>query len=768
MMKENIVKKHIIAIIFLIIVTSIIYHNWLNINQHHSGDAVLFYFPKVQLLKESISEYNKVPLWNPYVFAGTTEIGKPNALRFNVVLFPLLFIVPTALQALKLTYFLGIILAAITMYILVYYLTKNRLAGVISALIYIANGNILKTYQWGWLTFATPYALIPLTVLFAFLAFRSKDWLKYSIILGIIFTLQIFTGDGMIFLYSFMIFSIFLATRLISKKIKNKLTKVILIGIIAVLITLGIAVVKLLPNMEYMEQSSRGHLSWEQASGRQLYVKDLFTRLVQTKPRANTDKIGIVAFFLILFALSKKWNNRNVIFFSAVILLSLLMATGSFVMYLLWKYVPPFDSARYIDRALVMFVFAGAALAGLGFNIFYKWLDRFNLNKKIKFGIFSLATILIIVELSVLGAATIRKGGYQMRDINEMIEQNEIMQYLSKQEGIFRIHTFETRGIDWGTEFTTVPLQLENLYGYESAWDPQYLNEFLSVANQQPARFWGIMNVKYLTARNELNLNGFKFVKKFNNCTICFPEINELQKVYGPHLYENEQFLPRAFIVNNSVLVVGEKQSSKQTMYALMLNENFNPKNIVIVLGDKEKINDYSLNFLINFDAIILSKNSVDQNSNFILQSYVNKGGKILPNILENKNSVSEEELKNMFDSFKGTLTPIDDRNIITHNFDKKEIKLDEKKAGFLVLSEKYPLFNGWNVKIDNKNGKLLRANGVVTAVYLKNNDQVLFEYQPRSYRNGLILSIITIIASISYFIYHFVKKTKLPDKLSQ
>ncbi len=760
-MKES--YKHAINIALLIIISLIFFRPWLNIYEHHSGDIVIHYLPRTEFLKQSIIEYNDfMPLWIPYSMGGTTYVGKTVSPSFNYILGPLILTMPTTLGAIKYSFILGIILAGIFMYILMNYLFKNKTAALLSAIIYMFNGYILENIiHAGWMVFAHTYQLIPLMIYFSFKAFNTKKCVLYSILAGITFAFMIHAGSGIIFLYSTQLFGIFLIYKLFGKNFKKRLVKVVIIGVIVLIVAYGLAAFKVLPVQEYMEVSSR-KFSYQQSSTRPETLDHIIPSM--------TNIIGIGALILVIIALISKWNNKTVLFLLAVMIFGILVSMRGPLLYLIWKYYPAWKGMRYASRGMLLFTFAASMLAGVGLIESVK-----KIKTKVKWikPIIILGSIIILVTVNLLvfGIGPTRRGvgnQYEFRNIDEMIKENNIMQAISQKPGIFRMHVFETRGIDEGTEFYTLPLKLEPIFGYENSWLQEYMNEYLSIAWNNPAKFWGILNVRYMTSKEKLNMTGFKFLKEYEKCDICFPTIPKLAKAYGPYLYENEMFLPRAFIVDNSILVVGEKQSSKQTMYGLILNENFNPENTVIILGDKERINDYSGDFLSKFDFIILTKNSIDQNSNFILQSYMNKGGKILPNILENKNSVSEEELKVMFDSFKGTLAPIDDDNIVTLNFDEKEIDLGDKKTGFLVLSEKYPMFPGWRVIVDGKEGKLLRADGVITAVHLDDKSNLLFQYKPKSLKNGFIITITTILAVFSYFIYIIIRKFKTANKPPQ
>ena len=196
-----------------------------------------------------------------------------------------------------------------------------------------------------------------------------------------------------------------------------------------------------------------------------------------------------------------------------------------------------------------------------------------------------------------------------------------------------------------------------------------------------------------------------------------------------------------------------------------MLDPGFNPKNTVIIHG-KESINDYSMEELRKYSAIFLTEGSVDQNSGFILKQYVDAGNKLLPNIVEDQQQISQQDIDNILKISDEEPYLIPDENIISKSFEKKIIKLDEPVSGFLVLSERYSMFPGWNVNLNNKKLEIQRANGVVSTIHIDNESgDLLFKYSPKSYRTGYLITLTTILLLIVFFVYRIIKKKKVPKE---
>lgn len=759
------IKEHAPYIFILLVFTLIFLFYFLNSNLPIQ-DITTNYAPMAETFKISAREYGDFwPLWMPYGFSGTPFLMEP-LLGIDSLLGILVLLIPNTIIAVKLTYVILFFISGVSMYALMIYLKLDKKFAFISALIYMFNGHMIKLLVWSWLTTLGGYALLPLAFLVGIKSIKEKNWIKNSIIAGIVFAVLFrLNPDMKVAMWLGIIFALYLIFNLLSKFSQRRLVKTIVVSSLITLVFFGLSAQRILSNMDYIKTSSRGETSWEISSGRQLQYKDMFNRLIEPVykgmpkiQRAGTgDHIGIIAFLLVIFVIYRKHKNKNVIFFSLGALFSIFIATNTFKLYyLFWRFVPFFKSLRYMDRSLFLFAFFCSILAGIGAKELF---DKF---KKYQKQAYFILVILILLNLGLFNYTPYTGGNpKEWPNAYEAIENNYILQNLSKTPGLFRIQTWETRGIDWGTDFYNVPLKLEHIYKYDTMWYPPYMNVYLSVAYNNPAKFWGILNLKYLTAQDELNISGFKFVEKFKNCTVCWPDAEKWAKAWGPYLYENELFLPRVYIVNNSVLVVGEEEAVTQTIYGLMLNENFKPHNTVIIRG-KNSINDYGAEDLKKYSAIFLTKGSIDQNSIFNLQQYTSSGGILLPDVTKNENSISDIDIKNLFDLFKGDLNSIDDKNIIMHNFDKREIKLNQEK-GILVYSEKFSVFNGWTVKDQNKNElSLLNADSMVSAVHLDGQEGTLiFEYRPRSYVIGTIISIITLCGVLAYFLYICIAKKK-------
>jgi hypothetical protein len=768
------IKPHLPYLAVFLVIFSVVYGGYFDLNQIAALDSLTFYVAKIEILRQSLTDYGDVfPLWNPYTMGGQPYLAMPDNPQMTSLVGLLIPFLAKPNQIFLVAVLIDMLLAGIFMYILVMYLVKNRKAAFISALVYTFNPWIVTNIAGGGMTTLNVYMLIPLTMMFVVKAFRKERWVFYSVITGILFSLQIRLSTGLkVFLFVALLFGIYIIIYIVGPNFKKRIVKAFFVSLIVASITFGLSAQFVLPEKEFLDMTSRGNLAWEQSGGGTIPIKDWFNNFIEPFyegwPKIQGHgggNIGLIPFILAFLAVYAYWKDKKVLAFALGAMLAVLIVSGSFVYYLLWKYVPPFHSFRHIHRAAVLFIFAMSVLVGYGFmalsSILKKKFEKVDVKGNVAF---IAVVLLVIVNIILLGVSPY---ALQIGDISHAIDKNYLMKEIAKDDSIFRIHVYETNGIDWGTEFSYVPYGFGGLYGSTGIWLSEWLNRHLAMSLSEPAKFWGMLNVKYVQSLSNISVDGLRFVEKFEKCQDCYAINNDIQKAFGNYLYENELFLPRAYFVDDSVLVVGQEEARIQTVYGLMMHPGFNPSNTVIIEG-RGSINDYGAGDLNKYSAIVLTEGSVDQNSMFTLKNYVDNGGRLFPNLIENKNTITEEDINGLFGSFKGELNAVDDGDYITHTFDRYEVKLNGRK-GFFVLSERFSMFPGWNVKADGERLEIVGADGAISSVYVDGDyGSLMFEYKPKSYILGRNITILTLVLVLVYFGYYFYKKKINKEKDNQ
>ena len=241
----------------------------------------------------------------------------------------------------------------------------------------------------------------------------------------------------------------------------------------------------------------------------------------------------------------------------------------------------------------------------------------------------------------------------------------QLLEHISKDNSRFRTLNLALKDVIGAAGYNYYAQKgISEVKGGGGIWVNDYAI-FVSIMQQSlNTKMMGALNAKYIVSDNEIDNNMLKLAGKFNVCDKC-----ALPEAFGPYLYENKEFLPRYYTVQNAILVLGDEDMAKQIIYNLMF-QNFEPKNAVLVEGTK--INDYDAGFLKKFDVIILLKGSIDQNSFGKLRDYSAQGGVIVPDILNEKTSVSNEELNEVINKLEGSY-----KEVSVNGYSNNKISLD-------------------------------------------------------------------------------------------
>lgn len=694
--------------------------------------------------KEALENW-QLPLWTPYFYAGQPLLGIAENYMLDLN-FLFVFLFRNVYLAMNLSLIIYFFLAGLGMYLLVKNVADNKKAAFISAIIYMFNGFMHSFVISGHMNILEGYALIPFIFFFAHKALKTKDWVLYSVLAGIFFALQILGGSIILFFYTALIVGIYFAIHLMSRKFTGTLLKCIFVGSIIAIVALSLSAIKLLPSIEFTKMSSRAAgVPFSEFLGYPVSMKDIARATITNIGYAQVSgAVGIVGFILLLYGLFN-YRNRVVWFSAALIAFSLLFATGSFVADFMYK-IPGFDKLRHVERALVLFSFGSSILAAYGFVLLSEKLKRSHSYAKYQNIFFAVIIVLILAELLFLQKFPMASKIVRPDDIG-------LLAYMGKDASKFRTINIALKDIVGAAGYSYYSQKgISEVKGGGGIWVPDYTT-YLAIAQQNfNTKMLGILNVKYVISNEELEAGNTMLVDKFNSCREC-----AVWEAFGPYLYKNNDFLPRYYVVPNSMLVVGDKNIAKQLIYNFMF-QGFEPKSTVLVEGTK--INDYDIDFLKKFKFIFLVGESLDKDSVDKLREYVIQGGRIIPDIFSGKLNVNSEEINSIFNQAAGNYTEIS-----IAKYANNEVVLDlNGEKGWLVVSERFAYFPGWKASINGKELEIFKADNVISSVYLDGEKgNLVFEYKPKSYKTGKIVSLIAFIVILVYFGYLIIKKRKQP-----
>ncbi len=718
-------------------------------NDIPSSDFV-YHASNAYVIKESLGNM-EFPLWSKYTLSGMPMYAKPQVPAFNLT-WLLLIISPTSWLGLKWSFLAHFLLAGMGMYLFMeYYFKKGAKISFFAALIYMFNGNLNSEILVGHFNILNIYAFLPFILLFIARALSGGSLPANSIISGVFTAFLVLGGSPQESIFALFLILFFVGASTIGKNFGNRLIKSAACTAILLLVFFGLSAVKVLPTLELLEASPRqSGLSYDSLVGGGVFKLSNFIEQAY-------GIFGILSIFLL--ASFANLRKKRTLLLISLLAFAVLMLSKSFLIYFIWKHAPFVNKMRGIYKALFMFIFPASALIGAGTGYLIEKLEqKFNL-KKLSVNI-AYSAVFLLVFFSLIFPF---QKGQKFADLKLQLEKNQVMQHMSNDDDIFRFKAFETNGIDWGTDFYSIPLGLQDIYGYENIWLPEYMPVFLSAANSQPAKFFGMLNMKYMTSMNPLNMSGFALAKKFEECgkyqggiDICQP-----RKSDGPYLYRNEMFLPRAFFADNSILALGDEGNARNAVFYLLASKNLDPSNTVVI--SQETLEGISPKILESFDVVLLVQ-TPRQNDLSRLRDYSGKG-RLIPDIFSGQANISvEEQIERALSSLPGSTAIKKAEAAYSGNH---RLNIDVKnKEGFLVLSEQYSQYPGWKAISDGEEIKILKADNILTSVYVeKGKGELKFEYHPHSFAKGLWISLAALCAIISYFAARLIKYKSSPSQ---
>lgn len=706
-------------------------------NIHYINDMTF----QSENIRKFLFESNGFPLWTPYFYAGQPFIAIPEHYLFDlnflyILLFRNIFL---SMNLAVISYFF---LAGLGMYFLAYEIARKKNAAFIAAIVFMFNGLMHTFILNGHLNILESYALMPFVFLFAYKALNSGEWLLNSAIAALFFSMMVYAGGVVFFLYTWLITGLYIAWNLIGKNFKKRLVKTVYISLVIAVLMVALSALKLLPVLEFIKISSRSSgVSFQEYLGEPIASSSLWNSLINLPNNGFSGSIGISSFILLLFGLLS-FRKKIVIFSVLLIILSVLLSIGSFAADLFYN-LPGFGQMRHIERALVMFVFIAPIIVAYGFNNLVSILGDYNKNFR-EWIIFLAIVLVLVVELVLLHEFPVSAEITRPLSI-------PILNEISRDKSDFRVAAYAlstpigASGYNYYTQ-----LGIPEIKGGGGIWVNDYV-QYLAVAQQAaPSKMFGILNGKYIISDRELDDSGLTLKGTFEKCDEC-----KIVEAYGPYLYENKNMVPRALVVDNAILLLGNGKDAMELSYSMIIS-GLNPLSSVLI-QDKSSVADYDVGELKKFNALMLLSDSVAQNDIPALQQYVDNGGNVIPNILEGKNSIAQEDINNLF----GPETSKKELELKQKSVNEYHIDINGER-GWLVISEKFAHFPGWKATLNGEELKIYKANIVVSAVYLEGKKgELAFKYSPASFRTGKIITSITILMLIAYLAYIIYSKIK-------
>ncbi len=348
-------------------------------------DSFLQFYPWQEFAAASLRS-GEIPLWNPYSMCGTPFLANLQ----SAVFYPLkaFFYIMPFVPAFKIFFFLNMLLGALFTYALARSYKLSVWASLLASLVFTLNGHLTNRLEFMSVFAASVW--LPLSVL-AFKKFNEDGKILWFLALAFSLAMQIFAGSAQIFLYTFMLLSLYLFYFVITGR-KWFERSLFLIG--AALLALFFSAAQFLPFCEYVFNSIRAEgFNLSDTAGLSLpfshlagfIFPDIFgnpavSSYIQTGKLqywAAALYCGLLPFiFAFFYGIDRK--KPETYFYLASFLFFILYALGPAApLYSnLYNALPVFRFIRYPATALLGAMLPLAVLSGFGFDVLLKGAAR--------------------------------------------------------------------------------------------------------------------------------------------------------------------------------------------------------------------------------------------------------------------------------------------------------------------------------------------------------------------------------------------------------
>jgi hypothetical protein len=337
-------------------------------------DTFVYFYPLRAYLGEALRQ-GRLPLWNPYLFAGSPFLANPQTAIFYPGSWLFAFI--DTPHAYALNFLAHIALAAVAMYAFARLsLGLGRLASMLGGAAFAFSG--FMNGQAGHINQFSVAAWLPAVALFLDLSLRwLRTWTLAALVAGL--TLQILAGHPQEVYMSVAVLGVLVLWRCVPEGVPAVIRGGLTLGLAAGLAG-GISAVQLLPTLELSGLSIRGGgLNYDVASFGALpwplLLPALFPGYWAHLPTTEFfGHLGTVAFAIAWLGLLAG-KGRPALLGTVLVTLGLLLAVGdaTSLYRLLFDWAPGFASFRVPARWLFVSTFGLALLTATGADWLLAW-----------------------------------------------------------------------------------------------------------------------------------------------------------------------------------------------------------------------------------------------------------------------------------------------------------------------------------------------------------------------------------------------------------
>lgn len=697
-------------------------------------DSIVQLYPWKHLVFQSLQN-GIIPFWNPY-----QNMGMPFMASMKpAVFYPLNILYALGeVNAWNALLFLQIFLSMVFTYLLSRDFKLGILPSILASFAFALNSLMIGVLEFG----SEGHVLLwlPLFILCAKRYLERQEG-RYLFLLGISVGISIFAGQLQYTAYALALLAGFILLYGYTLK-----TRIFTYGFLFLSIFLGIGVsaIQLIPSIELFFQSYRGAVKSYEIFARGLIRPHELFRLLSpdffgspsTKDLAigyieTSGYFGIIPLFFSFYAIIFARKNIFVKFFTGAFIITILLSLQGIGQILYILKIPVLTSASG-DRIFYLVHFSGAILSGFGLSEF---INTENLKRNLKAVCTFTLMFVIVVIMSLLTADEVKVSFSNLRFASVIL-------------GAFLLGTF-IHTISLRRKEIVLTLFMLFVVGLT------YLDLF-----RLGYRFLTFSNEKFLYPEMDVT----KFVREAQRETLARnfgltePELATQLNVYtietyNPlYLFRNAQLLhallekPNEKFQINPYFVTGREEKVKHALDFLgvslfVINKDSNPS--IAFFNTSQFQNSFEL--IYKDDRYAVYKNAT-ANPRFQLYydtQIVENDEEALRLISQRpfdftKKLIIEEKLPIALEEGYGSI------KLLSSTLNTALFEIKTNKPGLFYISDTY--FPGWKVKVNNKEGKIYRANYNFRAVLVPAGESIVeFSYLPTNFQLGIWMSLLSL-----------------------
>ena len=756
---NNLIRE--ISIIFFLLFLTLIYFTNLVLNKKLflSGDIYNFFYSQ-RIYAKKILQSGSFPFWNTDIFSGVPYIADVQ----NAVFYPLtvLFYLFPAYYAITTTLVIHIFMAGWFLYLLMRHgFFIDRFSSFIGAMIYMFSG--FFTMHMGHLNQVMACAWTPL-ILLIYIKSIERRKISYAVLAGVVLGLQFLAGgiqNSFYLIITLFLLFLYLGFRKYNSTKDKKdfvFPGLYLLG--GIIVAFAVSAIQILPTYELTGLSRRADgLSYIEASADSLSPLQFIINFILPNyfgyygklkywgisfPSEMASYIGIMPLALAIYALIKSKNKQYLCFFWFMAIIALIFAMGKYTP--IYKLFFEFGFNRFRSPARFVYIFnlSIAVLAGFGVNSLFSQNDH---TKELISS--SLRRVLILLSLVAASITLYYLINYPLERFSKMslsIADYKTMWYRDAVIAVISI------------------ISVLLIFEESISKSMKKLIIFFVI-------FFSLLN---FTSESEFqNANSSSDVNPVNNEGEIIKFLQNDKSLFRIFRFATPQLIPNSGILYNISDIGGYGGG----ILPLNRYDNFIEKTrylenrkfvinfgLLDMLNVKYIISDLNVSFPEYNKVLTEGSTHLYVKTHFIPRAFLVSKAVLIKNDGELLDAMSKENInfqKTIFLEEKPEYQGRVSKEIIRSNFKKIkiyssnliEIEVGLAKKGFLFLSDSY--YPGWKVSIDEKPGKILKANYNFRGVALNKGIHLIkFVYKSDLFYIGMIITCVTLVIFSIFFLF--------------